>query len=167
MDALETVGPSYPWRCPVGLGLERCLDPVTAYVIMPLFARFNRGVLRNYGVVKGARRSRRPGSNVRVLIGKRVGITAANWIVIRFRLAEIPSGVNWGQIHGSAIRAGVGFTMSLFVSDLPSGANNSSDFLKSASWPARLFAPRFVTTLCGRRESEKRRQASAPRPRSR
>ena len=86
------------------------------------------------------------------LIGTQVGITAASWIVVRFGLAEMPSGVNSGQIHGSAIPAGVGFTMFLFVSDLAFGSELLIRFSKkSVSGRARLFASRLVTTFCGRR----------------
>lgn len=86
-----------------------------------------------------------------LLIGKQVGIAAASWIVIRFGLAEVPSGVNWGQLHSSAILASVGFTMSLFVSDLAFPTKQLIGLIKSVSWPVRLFAPPLVTTFCGRR----------------
>ena len=65
-----------------------------------------------------------------LLIGTQVGISATSWIVVRFGLAEMPSGVNSGQIHGSAILAGVGFTMSLFVSDLAFGSEQLIGFSK-------------------------------------
>ena len=69
--------------------------------------------------------------------------------MIRFGLAEMPSGVSWGQIHGSAILAGVGFTMSLYVSGLAFPSEQLVGF--SNAWPVRLFAPQLVTTFCGRR----------------
>jgi Na+:H+ antiporter, NhaA family len=124
MDALEQLRQAIGVVVPVGL--ERSLYPVTAYVILPLFARFNRGVLMDSGDVKALADPVGLGLQFGLLIGKQVGITAASWIVICFGLAEMPSGVNWGQIHSSAILASVGFTMSLFVSELAFPLNNSS-----------------------------------------
>ena len=101
--------------------LERYLHPVTAYVLLPLFALFDAGVVIDSGVAKTLAQPVALGILFGLLIGTQVGITAASWIVIRSGLAEMPSGVNSGQIHGSAIVTGVGFTMSLFVSDLAFG----------------------------------------------
>ena len=88
---------------------------------MPLFALFDAGVVIDSGVAKALAQPVGLGILFGLLIGTEVGITAASWIVIRSGLAEMPSGVNSGQIHGSAILTGVGFTISLFVSDLAFG----------------------------------------------
>jgi NhaA family Na+:H+ antiporter len=91
-------------------------------VILPLFALFGADVVIDSGVAMALAHPVGLGVLFGPLIGTQVGITAASWIVVRFGLAEMPSGVNSGQIHGSAIPAGVGFTMSLFVSDLAFGS---------------------------------------------
>jgi NhaA family Na+:H+ antiporter len=89
-------------------------------VILPLFALFGADVVIDSGVAMALAHPVGLGVLFGPLIGTQVGITAASWIVVRFGL--MPSGVNSGQIHGSAIPAGVGFTMSLFVSDLAFGS---------------------------------------------
>lgn len=91
-------------------------------MILPLFALFGADVVIDSGVAMALAHPVGLGVLFGPLIGTQVGITAASWIVVRFGLAEMPSGVNSGQIHGSAIPAGVGFTMSLFVSDLAFGS---------------------------------------------
>lgn len=109
---------------PAGLTFEHYLHPVTAYVIIPLFALFNAGVALDAGVVSSLVNPVGLGVLIGLFIGKQVGVTIASWIAIRLRAAEMPPGVNWGQIYGAALLAGIGFTMSLFVTDLafPSGA---------------------------------------------
>ena len=91
-------------------------------MILPLFALFDADVVIDSGVAMALAHPVGLGVLFGPLIGTQVGITAASWIVVRFGLAEMPSGVNSGQIHGSAIPAGVGFTMSLFVSDRAFGS---------------------------------------------
>jgi Na+:H+ antiporter, NhaA family len=109
---------------PAGLTFEHYLHPVTAYVIIPLFALFNAGVALDAGVVSSLVNPVGLGVLIGLFIGKQVGVTIASWIAIRLRAAEMPPGVTWAQIYGAAILAGIGFTMSLFVTDLafPSGA---------------------------------------------
>ena len=53
-----------------------------------------------------------------LLVGKQVGVFAASFVVVRLGLAELPAGVSWGQLWGCAVLCGIGFTMSIFISDL-------------------------------------------------
>ena len=123
IDAIETLHIATKDVIPAGLSFEHYLHPVTAYVIIPLFALFNAGVAVNAGVVSALVNPVSLGVLMGLFVGKQVGVTLASWIAIRLRAAEMPPGVTWGQIYGAAILAGIGFTMSLFVADLafPSG----------------------------------------------
>jgi NhaA family Na+:H+ antiporter len=53
-----------------------------------------------------------------LVIGKCIGIPLFTWISIRLGLAELPDGVNFGQVIGVGFLAGVGFTMSIFIANL-------------------------------------------------
>jgi len=53
-----------------------------------------------------------------LLIGKPVGVMLAAWAVVKFKMAELPAGARWGQVWGIAMLCGIGFTMSLFVTNL-------------------------------------------------
>ncbi len=53
-----------------------------------------------------------------LVVGKAVGITGTSWLVVRLGLARRPDGVSWVQMLGAGLLAGIGFTMSLFVTDL-------------------------------------------------
>lgn len=76
---------------PVWLGLERCLHPVIAYVILPRFVLFDARVVIDSGAAKALARPVGLGVLFGLLIGTQVGITLASWIVVRFGLAEMPA----------------------------------------------------------------------------
>ena len=47
-----------------------------------------------------------------------IGVTLASWLAVRLRLASLPESVSWQHIHGAGWLAGIGFTMSLFLTGL-------------------------------------------------
>jgi NhaA family Na+:H+ antiporter len=104
---------SIPMRAPL-LRLEHALHPVSAFVVMPLFA------LSNAGVALGGSSSARLTLAVflGLVIGKPLGITVAAMMAVRWRLAALPAGVTWLALHGCAWLGGIGFTMSLFIAML-------------------------------------------------
>jgi len=105
------------------LRIEHALHPWVAFLIVPLFALSNAGV--RIGGDLGALVSEPLvlGVFVGLVVGKQVGITLAAWLVVRFGLASLPSGVTWLHVYGAAWLGAIGFTMSLFVSDLAFGTS--------------------------------------------
>ena len=99
--------------------LAHDLHPVSALVVVPLFALANAGVALEPGVLAEAGAGAVLGGVLagRVL-GKLAGITAAAWLAVRLGLATRPEGTTWGQLAGVATVAGIGFTVPLFVADL-------------------------------------------------
>ncbi|WP_404310071.1 Na+/H+ antiporter NhaA [Neorhodopirellula lusitana] len=100
--------------------LERTLHPWTAYIIMPIFALANAGVLIEpanlsdpvaIAVVLG------------LVVGKPVGIVLFSWFVIRMGVAKLPEGINWPVLVSGSCLAGIGFTMALFIDGLAFGAD--------------------------------------------
>ncbi len=92
--------------------------PVTFW-IMPLFALANAGVTL-IGDGAGLPSLTGPvtlGVALGLIVGKPVGVLLATWIATRLG-ASLPAGANWSTIVGVACIAGIGFTMSLFVSGL-------------------------------------------------
>jgi Na+:H+ antiporter, NhaA family len=95
--------------------LEDRLHPWVAFVIMPLFALANAGVVVNVSSV---------GHPVALavaaglLLGKVLGIVLFSWLAVKLKLAMLPSGVTWMHIVAGGFLGGIGFTMSLFVSAL-------------------------------------------------
>jgi NhaA family Na+:H+ antiporter len=58
------------------------------------------------------------GVGLGLLLGKVVGVSLFSWLSVRLGWAQLPSGVSWAQIVGVGFLAGIGFTMSLFISNL-------------------------------------------------
>jgi Na+:H+ antiporter, NhaA family len=55
---------------------------------------------------------------VGLVVGKPIGVFAGGWLVARFTRAELDPSIGWRDVVGVAVLAGIGFTVSLLVSDL-------------------------------------------------
>ena len=98
--------------------LEHALHPVTAYFILPVFALSNAGVHIDGNVIDLLVHPISLGIIAGLVLGKWIGITLFSMLIVKLKLASLPEGVNWNQIRGVAFLAGIGFTMSMFISDL-------------------------------------------------
>ncbi len=99
--------------------LEHGLHPWTSFAIVPLFALANAGIAINSTVIRDAATSPiTAGAALGLVLGKPIGIVLASWIAVRLGLATLPSGVRWLQLAGVSVVAGIGFTVSLFVTAL-------------------------------------------------
>jgi Na+:H+ antiporter, NhaA family len=109
--ARESVSPLERW--------ERALHPWSSFVIVPIFALANAGV-RFVGVdIVGAVLSPVAlGVSVGLAVGKPVGISLATWLALRLKIGQLPRHTTFVHIIGLGLIAGVGFTVSLFITEL-------------------------------------------------
>jgi len=98
--------------------IEYSLHPWVAFVIMPLFALANAGMHIGPDFFSGLINPVSTGIIAGLLIGKFVGVFSFTWLLVKLGVAELPDGAGWPHIAGVAILAGVGFTMSLFITGL-------------------------------------------------
>jgi NhaA family Na+:H+ antiporter len=103
---------------PPGLALEETFHAFVAFAILPLFAFFNAGVTVDGRFTDALVHPIGLGIIVGLVVGKMVGITIFTWLAVAVGGAERPDGVSWSQIYGGACLAGIGFTMSMFVTQL-------------------------------------------------
>jgi NhaA family Na+:H+ antiporter len=103
---------------PLGITLEHYFHPIQAFLVLPLFAFCNAGVNIDGGVFHTLLSPVGLGVVLGLFIGKKAGIFLASWLIIRSGKASLPEGVTWGQLSGAGTLAGIGFTMSLFVTEL-------------------------------------------------
>ena len=103
---------------PVGISLEHYLHSFQAFLVLPVFALCNAGVTMGSGLHETLMHPVSLGIILGLFLGKQIGVTLFSWVIIRAGYADMPEGVTWRQIYGVSCLAGVGFTMSLFVSDL-------------------------------------------------
>ena len=95
---------------------EHQLQSWVAYLIMPLFAFFNAGVSFSAGMQPDIALITSLGLSL--FLGKTIGVTLFSYAGIKMKFANLPLGVTMGQIIGTAMLAGVGFTMSMFIANL-------------------------------------------------
>ena len=99
--------------------LEHALHPWTSYVIVPIFALANAGIVIDSTVVRDAASSPISiGVAVGLMLGKPIGITLFSYLAVRLGLASLPGEVRWRQLGAVSMVAGIGFTVSLFVTGL-------------------------------------------------
>jgi len=118
LNAVEYVHTMAAETLPSGLILERYLHPVQVWLILPLFALANAGVHFDSRIVDTITNPISFGIILGLVVGKPLGITLFSWLAIRFGRGGLPEGVSWGQIVGAGCVAGIGFTMSLFITEL-------------------------------------------------
>jgi NhaA family Na+:H+ antiporter len=122
--ARESVAPLYR--------IENTLHPWSSFVVVPIFALANAGVrFAGVDLVDAATHPVAIGVTLGLLIGKTVGISLFAWLAVRFRLGVLPRLITWRHIIGLAAVAGIGFTVSLFVSDLAFRAHDLADLAKT------------------------------------
>ena len=104
---------------PVLEELENLIHPWTSFLILPIFALANAGVVIG-GDALDAGDGMRTALAVAIglMVGKLVGISAATLLAVRFRLGLLPRGVDRRSVIGIAALAGIGFTVSLFIAAL-------------------------------------------------
>ena len=118
LEAVVEVEESARQMQPAGLRLEHYWHPVQAFLILPLFALANAGVRLDQGVLQAVASPVGLGVILGLFIGKQIGFMLFSWLAIRSGKAELPDGVTWKHFWGVSCLAGIGFTMSLFVSEL-------------------------------------------------
>jgi NhaA family Na+:H+ antiporter len=97
--------------------LEHMLAPVSSGLAVPFFALVSAGV----SLASGASLVHDPvvlGVFIGLVLGKPVGVLGGALLVTRFTHAEFNEDLSWSQLVGVALLAGIGFTVSLLVSDL-------------------------------------------------
>jgi NhaA family Na+:H+ antiporter len=97
--------------------LEHNLHPWSTYLVLPIFALANAGITLSGDAINNLTSPVSLGIILGLVVGKPVGITIMSWIAVRVGLAELPGGVNWQQFFGASCLAGIGFTMSLFITN--------------------------------------------------
>jgi len=99
--------------------LQSAYAPYVAYVILPVFALANAGVVVSPDILAGAVRSPLTWAIVAgLVVGKFVGVFGSSALMRRFRLGEFGPGLTYDRLAGGAALCGMGFTISLFIVDL-------------------------------------------------
>jgi NhaA family Na+:H+ antiporter len=94
----------------------RQVHPWSSYVVLPLFALANSGVaLTGESLGRASSSGITWGIVLGLVVGKPLGIVGFAWLAVKLRVASPPTGARWPDLIGVGIVAGIGFTVSLFV----------------------------------------------------
>ena len=99
--------------------IEHAISPYVAFIIMPLFAFANAGVSLEGLSLVSLLAPVPLGILCGLFFGKQIGVLMFSYISIKFKFAEAPNNSNWLSLYGVSILTCIGFTLSLFVGNLP------------------------------------------------
>jgi len=98
--------------------LEHLLVPVVTFLVLPAFALANAGLNLSEPSAETFERPVVLGIMAGLVIGKPIGVALFCWAAVKLGWADLPKGVTWRAVQGVSLLAGIGFTMSLFISGL-------------------------------------------------
>jgi NhaA family Na+:H+ antiporter len=98
--------------------LEHFLHKPVAFVILPIFALANTGIVIGGDWLSDLTSTNSLGVMLGLLIGKPIGITLVAFIVVSIGICRLPLDLNWRHVFGAGLLGGIGFTMSIFITNL-------------------------------------------------
>lgn len=123
---------------------ERFFIPVTTFLILPIFAFANAGFPISTDALT-TNQSILWGILLGLVAGKVIGITLASWLLVKLGVAQLPAGVAWRHVIGIGFIAGIGFTVSIFITELAFSDNES--FINTAKMG--IFIASAISALLG------------------
>jgi len=124
--------------------LEHLLTTPVNYLIMPIFALANTNITFQKEMISGLVSPLGLGIILGLFAGKTIGVTFFSWLAVKLKWAELPSGAGWKHILGLGMLAGIGFTMSIFISLL-----SFSDELHISEAKFAILAASIISGLVG------------------
>ena len=121
--------------------LENILHKPVAFLILPVFALANTAVLIGEQWMQGLSNSNSLGIIAGLVLGKPIGVTLFCFLTVAIGVSSLPKALNWKHIFGAGILGGIGFTMSIFITNLAYTGNAAMiDASKMAILLASLLA---------------------------
>jgi NhaA family Na+:H+ antiporter len=98
--------------------LEHWLNKPVTFLILPIFALANTGIVINADSLQYLSSANSVGIIAGLVAGKPLGITLVSFIAVVSGLCTLPLDLNWRHIIGAGLLGGIGFTMSVFITNL-------------------------------------------------
>ena len=128
--------------------LQSAYAPYIAYVILPLFALANAGVVLSPEILSGAIASPLTwGIVVGLVVGKMLGVFGSAAVMKLLRIGEFGPGLTLDRIAGGAALCGIGFTISLFIVDLSISDEEAQNEARVGVLAASVIAFLFATVI--------------------
>jgi NhaA family Na+:H+ antiporter len=127
--------------------LQHFLHKPVAFIILPIFALANTAIVFSGDIAQALTENNSLGIALGLIVGKPLGIFLLSVFAVTFGLCKLPTDLNWKSIFGVGLLAGIGFTMSIFVTllafDNETIINNSKLVILISSLTAGIFG--FLT----------------------
>jgi NhaA family Na+:H+ antiporter len=117
--------------------LEQFLHKPVTFLILPVFALANTSIVLGTGWAQQLTTPNSAGIMAGLILGKPLGIVLLSFIVVVLGICRLPLDLNWRHIFGAGLLGGIGFTMSIFITNLAFAGNSE---LISASKIAILLS---------------------------
>lgn len=124
--------------------LEHALHPFVTFFVIPVFALANAGVTFEQEMLSSIANPITLGVAFGLFFGKIIGIFGLCGLFIKLKWAPMPEGMNFKHLFGAGLLGGIGFTMSLFVSELA-----FIDPLHHAEAKLAILAMSVIAGVCG------------------
>ncbi len=131
--------------------VEHGLHPWSSFVVLPIFALANAGIVLDGGSLRAAAET--PVAlavALGLVLGKTLGLAAGTAVAVRLGLSTLPEGVRWAHILGVGALAGIGFTVSLFIADLAYADPDLIDAAKTGVLGGSILAAALGMALLAR-----------------
>jgi NhaA family Na+:H+ antiporter len=103
--------------------LEHVLHKPVAFIILPIFALANTGILVGSGWQQDLLTANSMGIIAGLVLGKPLGITLVSFVGVAIGVCRIPADLQGRHIFGAGLLGGIGFTMSIFITNLAFAGN--------------------------------------------
>lgn len=124
--------------------LLKGLHKPVAFIILPIFAIVNTAILLPSNIFESLSTSNSKGIIIGLAVGKLVGIFTFPFILVKLGLAKLQTGITWKNLAGIGCLGGIGFTMSMFISNLA-----FADVSIIGSSKLSILVGSFISTIAG------------------
>ncbi|MCB9002250.1 MAG: Na+/H+ antiporter NhaA [Bacteroidales bacterium] len=120
--------------------LEHSLQPFVTFVVLPIFALSNAGIKFSGNGISDFFNNTTNGVMLGLLLGKTIGIIGTVMLLVKFKLAQLPNDFTFKHLLAIGFLGGIGFTMSLFISELAFKNHSLVDQAKMGIMGASVIA---------------------------
>lgn len=124
--------------------LEHFLHKPVAFIILPIFALANTGIVIGSDWAQNLTSANSSGIIGGLVLGKPLGITLLSFVAVAIGICRLPLDLNWRHVFGAGLLGGIGFTMSIFITNLAFVGNSE---IINASKMAILLASLTAGTI--------------------
>lgn len=134
--------------------LEHWLHKPVAFVVLPIFALANTGILIGSGWQAELTSANSIGIMAGLVLGKPIGIFMMSFVGVMMGICTLPPDLKWRHLFGAGMLGGIGFTMSIFIAnlafpDLPQAVNASKMAILLASLTSGVLGIAWLSLLGG------------------